>query len=194
MSLWTDATKVLGKPFVAFHLGLIPGDNFKDHYKTVNHCSLGAYLVSETHQSLQFLSKRFSTKLDQLCKRLVLEGRNFTFHLCYHKGDFNRLAKNPSGHSCRTFRPGFLWTVRFYLNPKRVWHGIPGNSFPTVPNIPDFLASLIQSESFSTTMLLEITNAFIAPSNLTQLATIYCLPSKRTRKDVAIHTNTPSVK
>ena len=53
-----------------------------------------------------------------------------------------RLAKNPSGHSCRTFRPGFLWTVRFYLNPKRVWHGVPERTFPTVPNIPDFLARL----------------------------------------------------
>ena len=54
-----------------------------------------------------------------------------------------RLAKNPSGHSCRTFRPGFLWTARFYLNPKRVWHGVPERKFLTVPNIPDFLASLI---------------------------------------------------
>ena len=57
----------------------------------------------------------------------------------------HRLAKNPSGNRCRTFRPGFLWTARFYLNPKRVWHGIPGKSFPTIPNIPDFLASLMIS-------------------------------------------------
>ena len=46
-----------------------------------------------------------------------------------------RLAKNPSGNRCRTFRPGFLWTARFYLNPKRVWQGIPGKSFPTIPNL-----------------------------------------------------------
>ena len=60
------------------------------------------------------------------------------------KYEVDRLAKNPSGNRCRTFRPGFLWTARFYLNPKRVWHGIPGKSFPTIPNIPDFLASLFK--------------------------------------------------
>ena len=129
LSLWTDATKVLGKPFVAFHLGLIPDNNFKDNYKTFLRQPLliGAYLVSETHQSLQFLSKRFSTKLDQLCKPLVLEGRNFTFQLCYHKGDFNSVRKffhnNASGnfkcpHCTVQFDPtsNDLLNYAFHLN------------------------------------------------------------------------------
>ena len=51
-----------------------------------------------------------------------------------------RLAKNPCGNPCP---PGFLWTARFYLNPKRVWHGVPERTFPTVPNIPNFLANLL---------------------------------------------------